>query len=125
MKEIGIRPALRHCEERSDAAILMTEGYYVYIMSNHTNTTLYTGVTNNLERRVIEHRTYNKRAFTSRYKCRKLVYAEWYSSNEEAIAREKQIKSWSRWRKDALIDAVNPGREDLMGEIATSLRSSQ
>ena len=105
--------------------ILMTSGYYVYIMSNYTNTTLYVGVTNNIVRRVVEHRTYDSRSFTSRYNCHKLVFTEWYSSRDEAIAREKQIKSWGRRRKEALIDAVNPDREDLMGEIATSLRSSQ
>ena len=83
-------------------------------MSNMINTTLYVGVTNDLERRVAEHRTYTPEAFTSRYRCHKLVYFEEYSSIDDAIDREKQIKSWSRKRKDRLIDTMNPDRNDLM-----------
>ena len=89
-------------------------------MSNSNNTTLYVGVTNNLERRVAEHRAYNPSSFTSRYKCHKLIYFEEYSSIADAINREKQIKSWNRRRKEQLIDAMNPSRNDLMNEIATS-----
>ena len=88
--------------------------YFVYIMSNNANSTLYVGVTNDLERRVHEHRTPDARSFTTRYHCHKLVYYEEYSSINEAIAREKQIKSWSRARKDGMIDQMNPGRTDLM-----------
>ena len=88
--------------------------YYVYIMSNLHNTTLYTGITNDLERRVQEHRIYDSKSFTSRYRCHKLVYYEEYSSSMEAICREKQIKSWSRKRKDELIDSKNPDRVDLL-----------
>ena len=99
--------------------------YFVYIMSNISNSTIYVGVTNDIERRVEEHRTFDSRSFTSRYNCHKLVYYEEYSSIDEAIAREKQIKSWSRNRKDRMIDGMNPERNDLMPEIATSLRSSQ
>ena len=94
--------------------------FYVYIMSNMTNTTLYVGITNDLIRRVSEHRTYNAKSFTSRYNCHKLVYFEVFASNSAAIDREKQIKSWSRLRKDLLIDGVNSERLDLIGEIATS-----
>ena len=83
-------------------------------MSNTYNTTVYVGVTNNLERRIMEHRTGNPKAFTSRYNCHKLVYYEEYGTIDEAIAREKQIKSWSRKRKDKMIDALNPKRIDLM-----------
>ena len=85
-------------------------------MSNKYDTTLYVGVTNELERRVHEHRTADDRSFTSRYNCHKLVYYEEFSSINEAIEREKQIKSWNRKRKDRMIDAVNPERVDLMGE---------
>ena len=88
--------------------------YYVYIMSNLHNTTLYTGITNDLERRVQEHQIYDPKSFTSRYRCHKLVYYEEYSSSMEAICREKQIKSWSRKRKDELIDSKNPDRVDLL-----------
>ena len=83
------------------------------------------GVTNNLVNRVAEHRTRDNKSFTSRYNCHKLVYYEEYSSILEAIAREKQIKSWNRGRKERMIDDMNPERVDLLPEIATSLRSSQ
>ena len=85
----------------------------------------YVGVTNNIERGVLEHRTPDTKSFTTRYHCHKLVYYEEYSSIDEAISREKQIKSWSRSRKDKMIDFMNPDRKDLMPQIATSLRSSQ
>ena len=83
-------------------------------MTNKYNTVLYVGLTNNIERRVIEHRTGNSNAFTARYNCHKLVYFEEFSSIDEAIAREKQIKSWNRNRKEKLIDNYNPEREDLL-----------
>ena len=101
------------------------EKYYIYIMSNKTGSTIYVGVTNNLVNRVAEHRTRDNKSFTSRYNCHKLVYYEEYSSILEAIAREKQIKSWNRGRKERMIDDMNPERVDLLPEIATSLRSSQ
>ena len=88
--------------------------YYVYIMCSRSNSTIYVGVTNNLERRVIEHRTPHNNSFTTRYSCHKLVYYEEYSSVDQAIAREKQIKSWSRERKDRLIDIMNQERNELM-----------
>jgi len=104
--------------------------YYIYIMSNTYNTTIYVGVTDNLERRVSEHRTPEGRSFTSRYNCYKLVYYEEFSNIIEAISREKQIKSWNRQRKELLILSMNPAWKDLMPgddmEIATSpLGSSQ
>ena len=88
--------------------------YFIYIMSNNSNSTLYVGVTNNLERRVQEHRTPDNKSFTTRYHCHKLVYYEEYSSIDEAIAREKQIKSWKRARKDKMIDIMNPSRNNLL-----------
>ena len=88
--------------------------FYVYFMTNKYNTVLYVGVTNDIKRRVIEHRIGNSNAFTARYNCHKLVYFEEYSSIDEAIAREKQIKSWNRNRKEKLIDKYNPEREDLL-----------
>ena len=88
--------------------------YYVYMMSNISNTVLYTGVTNDLERRIVEHRTPDERSFTTRYNCHKLVYFEEFSSIVEAISREKQIKSWNRERKNLLVDRVNPNWIDLM-----------
>ena len=88
--------------------------YYVYMMSNISNTVLYTGVTNDLERRIVEHRTPDEKSFTTRYNCHKLVYFEELSSIVEAISREKQIKSWNRKRKNILVERVNPNWIDLM-----------
>ena len=88
--------------------------FFIYVMSNNSNSTLYVGVTNDLERRVQEHRTPDNKSFTSWYNCHKLVYIEEYSSSSESIAREKQIKSWNRARKDKMIDGMNPDRKDLM-----------
>ena len=103
--------------------------YYVYILTNVKNTVLYTGVTNNLERRIIEHKTKsNPTSFTAKYNINKLVYYETTVDVEAAIAREKQIKSGSRARKIRLIEKDNPQWKDLAyqyEEIATSLCSSQ
>ena len=71
-------------------------------------------MTNDLQRRVAEHRSGLIPGFTQKYNCHKLVYFEEYSEVEMAIAREKQLKKWSRTKKDALIDTKNKGREDLM-----------
>ncbi len=90
------------------------QNYYIYFMTSSNNKALYVGVINNLEKRVNEHRTHDPKSFTSRYKCHKLVYYEEYSSIQEAIEREKQIKSWKRWRKEKLIDTMNSERIDLL-----------
>ena len=88
--------------------------FWVYILTNKHNTTLYTGVTNNLAARIIEHRMhYNKKAFTAKYNVYKLVYYEVYSSIHKAIAREKFLKRKSRAYKLALIMARNPKWEEL------------
>ncbi|MFD1628588.1 GIY-YIG nuclease family protein [Pseudopedobacter beijingensis] len=87
--------------------------YSVYIMTNKKNTVLYTGVTNDLERRVWEHKFENGSKFTSLYKCFKLVYYEDYPSIIDAIAREKQIKAGSRLKKLQLINLENPDWTDL------------
>ena len=86
-------------------------------MSNTNNTVLYIGVTNDLVRRVTEHRSFTVPGFTQRYCCDKLVYYEEYSDVEQAIYREKQLKGWKRIRKDELIDSVNPDRVDLYSNI--------
>ena len=88
--------------------------YYTYILANNSDTTLYIGVTNDLERRVAEHRSGTIPGFTQKYNCHKLVYFESFSVVEQAIAREKQLKKWSRAKKDALIDTQNMERKDLM-----------
>ncbi len=84
-------------------------------MTNKYNTTLYIGVTNNLERRIIEHKEGLIPSFTSRYNLTKLVYFEGYSSISQAIEREKQLKGWKREWKDSLIEMMNPNWEDLLG----------
>ena len=85
--------------------------YFVYIMANAART-LYTGVTNNLEGRVIEHRTKKFAGFTARYNINRLMYFESWSSIVDAIGREKQIKSWRRAKKVALIESMNRDWKD-------------
>jgi len=91
--------------------------YFVYILSNARRTVLYTGVTNDLRRRIQEHRDGTADGFTKRYNIHDLVYFEAYCNINDAIAREKQIKSWSRNRKDELVASVNPELRDLTDEI--------
>ncbi len=91
----------------------MEKHYYVYIMTNRYNTVLYTGVTNNLLRRVWEHRNGRGSQFTSKYRVTKLVYFEETTDVRAAIAREKQIKAGSRAKKIALIESINPEWLDL------------
>jgi len=87
--------------------------YYVYMMTNRYNNVLYTGVTNDLFRRVYEHRNHLlKDSFTARYHLIKLVYFEETEDVHSAIEREKQIKSWNRTRKNALVESQNPTWED-------------
>jgi putative endonuclease len=129
----------------------MRDRYSIYILTNDRHTVLYTGVTNNLQRRISEHRA-GFSSFTSRYNVHKLVYFEEFHEVNDAIAREKQIKGGSRQKKVALIDGTNPDWRDLSivdrsavaeaiesgakqsrlllgapetAEIASSLRSSQ
>ena len=87
--------------------------YFVYILTNKTNKVLYTGVTNNLERRLYEHKNHLVDGFSSKYNTTKLVYYEVSESVESAIAREKQIKSYRRDKKIALINESNSERKDL------------
>lgn len=92
--------------------------YYVYIMSSTSNYTIYTGVTNNLVRRVYEHRTgADPDGFTTKYAVKKLVYYESTHDVLSAIEREKQIKSWSRKKKNTLIAGINPALRDLYPEL--------
>ena len=83
------------------------ESSYVYILTNKLHTVLYVGVTTSLSRRMKEHAA-GQSAFTRRYNVHKLIYVEEYSVIRDAIAREKQIKSWSRKRKMELVDSRNP-----------------
>ena len=90
---------------------------YVYILFNSRNGTLYTGVTNNLIRRVWEHKSKTVEGFTKKYGIDKLGYYEIYADITDAIQREKQIKSGSRNAKIKLIETMNPNWEDLYDEI--------
>jgi putative endonuclease len=86
--------------------------YFVYILSS-LNHTLYVGVTNNLERRIGEHKAKLVAGFTVRYNITRLVHFESYSDVRDALEREKQIKGWTRQKKIALIEANNPHWNDL------------
>ena len=85
---------------------------YVYIMASRSGT-LYIGVTNDIARRTYEHKHGLVAGFTSMYKVNRLVYVEVFDAADEAIAREKQLKGWSRQRKIALIESLNPTMKDL------------
>lgn len=86
------------------------------MMTNWNNRVLYTGVTNNLERRLYEHRNKINKCFTEKYKINKLVYYEYADDIKSAIEREKQIKSWRREKKNKLVASMNPEWKDLSEE---------
>ena len=92
--------------------------YYVYILTTAKNTALYTGVTNDLVRRIYEHKNNVAKGFTKRYNVHKLVYYETGEDILVAIEREKQIKSWVRKKKVALVNTFNPDWHDLYSEIS-------
>lgn len=87
--------------------------YYVYFVSNWTGDILYTGMTNNLERRVYEHKHKILDGFTKSYNVDRLVYFEIFDDPKNAIAREKQIKNWARHKKNTLVNSFNPEWKDL------------
>ena len=91
----------------------MRETYYVYILTNWTDKVMYIGVTNNLERRLYEHRNGLNEGFTKQYNVHKLVYFETTSDVNAALAREKQLKKWSREKKNALVSSVNPEWKEI------------
>ena len=92
--------------------------YYVYMLTNQNKTVLYTGVTNNLARRVYGHKNHlDKGSFTAMYNVENLVYYEETTSVESAIEREKQIKGWSRKKKNKIIERMNPNWLDLYETI--------
>ncbi|MBR6680497.1 MAG: GIY-YIG nuclease family protein [Clostridia bacterium] len=92
--------------------------YSIYILSNKTNTTVYIGFTNDLQRRILEHRQGQGNGFTKRYHVYKLVYFEEYSNVNDAIAREKQLKHWRREKKNSLIESFNPEWKDLFEDFS-------
>jgi putative endonuclease len=87
--------------------------YYIYLLTNKSDKVMYIGVTNNLERRVYEHKMKMVPGFTGKYNVNKLVYFEETSDVRAAIAREKEIKKWRREKKNSLVVAVNPEWIDL------------
>ena len=95
----------------------MQKGGFIYILTNTHNTTLYVGVTNNLQRRINEHKTkLNPKSFSAKYNLHKLVYFEAFDNIVEAIVREKQLKAGSRKKKVDLIISINPEWKDLYEE---------
>lgn len=94
----------------------MKKGGYVYIMTNKSNKVLYTGVTNNIERRVEQHKSGTGNAFTKRYNLTKLVFSSQFPTIEQAIAEEKRIKGGPRAQKIELIEGDNPGWVDLASD---------
>ncbi len=91
---------------------MMDYSYYFYIMASSSGT-LYTGMTNDIERRVWEHKEGFNKGFTKKYKCNRLVYYEETDDVCWAIEREKQVKKWNRKKKEELIKTLNPAWEDL------------
>ncbi|MBR2416918.1 MAG: GIY-YIG nuclease family protein [Bacteroidaceae bacterium] len=87
--------------------------YWVYIMSNKSRKVLYIGITNDLYRRYIEHKTGIVEGFTKKYRCHHLIYFEEYNIVDEAIAREKELKGWRREKKEKLITFFNPLKRNL------------
>ena len=108
-------------EECNDEAIsiyrTMNRQYYVYMLTNQRNTVIYTGVTNDLKKRVFQHREKLANGFTKKYRVWKLVYYEIFEDPENAIRREKQLKGGSRLKKAILINSMNPEWEDLYDKL--------
>jgi len=112
-----LRDHPRPRSERRSNLTIMIKQYYVYIMTNKWNKVLYTGVTNDLKRRIQEHKNKSIRGFTKRYNIDKLVYYEDTENIESAILREKQIKGGSRKDKIQLLDTMNSEWRDLFNEL--------
>ncbi len=94
----------------------MNRSYYVYILTNWNNKVMYIGMTNNLERRVREHKQKRVAGVTAKYNVSKLVYYEETNDATIAIAREKELKKWRREKKDRLVISKNPTWQDLAAE---------
>ena len=123
----------RSLQPRPSLPLILSEAeslvstYFVYLMANRSKV-LYIGMTNDLARRVVEHKSRQQDGFTARYSADRLVYCESYADVRDAIAREKQLKGWVRARKIALIESLNPGWRDLSDDLGSlppdpSLRS--
>lgn len=88
--------------------------YWIYILVSGSGNAIYIGVTNNIERRIWEHRNGQGSEFAKKYRATRLVYSEEYDNPNDAIAREKQLKGWRRERKNELVRTINPEFRDLM-----------
>jgi putative endonuclease len=99
---------------------MVSKIYFVYVITNFTNRTFYIGTTNNLERRIFEHRQELVDSFSKKYKLKKLVYFEEYINVKDALAREKQLKNWHRDWKINIIKTTNPTFKDLLEDAETS-----
>jgi putative endonuclease len=95
----------------------MDKQFYVYMITNYSESSIYTGITNDLIRRVYEHKNKLNNGYSSRYNINKLVYYEVFDDPINAIAREKQIKGWTRIKKKKLITSFNPDWYDLYEKI--------
>ena len=95
----------------------MTKTFYVYIMTNRSRVVLYTGITNNLVRRVSQHQNGEIEGFTKIYKVNRLVYYETFKDPRAAISREKEIKGWRRSKKNALVEKLNAKWTDLSSTL--------
>ncbi len=95
----------------------MSKQYHVYIITNKAHTVLYIGMTNNIIRRIWEHKNKLADGFTKKYNCTKLVYVETYDDVRYAIEREKNIKAWKRDWKNQMIEKLNPDWQDLYETI--------
>ncbi len=101
----------------------LRRGGYTYIMTNAHHNVLYVGVTSDLEQRMERHAAhFFKNSFTARYNCEQLVYLERHPSINEAILRERQIKKYSRKKKEALINALNPDWKNLLNDLGQFLK---
>jgi putative endonuclease len=108
-----VEGSLAHQLDLASVGMNVGKTGYVYIMTNRSRSSVYIGVTSDLERRVWQHKAMTMPGFTARYRRVYLVLIEEFSSMDDAIAREKQLKNWSRSKKDALISADNPAWSDL------------
>ena len=106
---------------------MVSQSYFVYILTNFKNTTFYIGITNNIFRRIFEHKSEKINGFSKKYKLKKLVYFEEFTNIKDAILREKQLKNWHREWKINLIKNKNPEFKDLIEnqEIEDSETSSE
>ena len=96
---------------------MLKKQYYIYFLTSGSNTVLYVGVTNNLKRRILEHKNRLVEGFSKRYRLEKLVYYETCADINSAISREKQIKKWLRRKKVELVQSDNPEWHDLYDSL--------